>query len=360
MSPRQPRTTYYKFLGLLFIGMLLRFSALAQDPNFTQFYSQPVQYNPAFTGINNGLRFGAIFRNQWSRIPGQFNTYSIALDAEALNLGGGLGFSASHDVEGEGLLSTTNFNALYAYRVVQKDWMIQAGFSAGAYTQRLDFSKLIFTDQLDDKYGLVRPTATGAVPTPVASKTFVDFTSGFVFRKNIRHKTQRRKILATVNAGYAAHHITRPDQSLMLLDARLPIRHSFQLNAAIPINGLNDPKHPALLIPALLFESQMFFKELVMGVNAVKEPLFGGVFYRSRVFKGLPNTYDVDALAANLGFETQVNKNVVMRFCYSYDITVNNLRGFSPGTHEIGILLWNKNLYKKGRNAKKSLTCYSF
>ena len=259
MSPRQPRTTYLRYLGLLIIGMLLRFSAMAQDPNFTQFYSQPVQYNPAFTGINNGLRFGAIFRNQWSRIPGQFNTYSVALDAEALNLGGGLGFSASRDIEGEGLLSTTNFNALYAYRVVQKDWMIQAGFSAGAYSQRLDFSKLIFTDQLDDKYGLIRPTSTGAVPTPSSSKTFVDFSSGIVIRKNLHRKTQRHRTIGTLNVGYAAHHITRPDQSLLLLDSRLPIRHSLQINAAIPIKGLNDPKHPALLIPALLFESQMYF-----------------------------------------------------------------------------------------------------
>ncbi len=350
----------YSVLAITFL-LLFANRAQAQDPNFSQFYNQPVQNNPAFAGLNNGLRFSALYRNLWSRIPGKFNTFTCAVDAEALNYGGGLGLLASSDVEGEGLLTTKSIGGQYAYRFIYKDFLVQAGFQTSVYTQRLDFSKLVFTDQLDERYGLVKSISSGAVPLPADSKTFIDFTSGFVVRKNIHPKHNQRKNLATINAGYAAHHITRPDQSLMNLDGRLPIKHSFQFNVVIPANTANDAKNPGLIVPAALFEYQQLFREFVIGLNCVKDPLFGGVFYRSRVFKGLPNSTDVDAVTANIGFEVPFNKTSVMRICYSYDVTINNLRGFSPGTHEIGVLIWFKDIYKhKHKNNKKAMPCYGF
>jgi type IX secretion system PorP/SprF family membrane protein len=357
-------TNNLKFLAPLFIMiavLLLNANVYAQDPNFSQFYNQPVQNNPAFAGLNNGLRFSALYRNLWARIPGKFNTFACAMDVEALNYGGGLGLLASSDVEGEGMLTTKSIGGQYAYRFVYKDYLVQAGFQTSVYTQRLDYSQLIFTDQLDPRYGLVHPQSSGAVPLPANSKTFIDFTSGFVVRKNIHPKNNHRRNLATINLGYAAHHITRPDQSLLNLDARLPIKHSFQFNAVIPVNTANDAKNPGLIIPAALLEFQNEFREFVVGLNCMKAPLFGGVFYRSRVFRGLPNTADIDAVTANIGLEVPFNKNTIMRICYSYDVTVNNLRGFSPGTHEIGVLLWFKEIYKhKNRNSKKAMPCYGF
>jgi type IX secretion system PorP/SprF family membrane protein len=347
----------FLFLAALLVGN----KVYAQDPNFSQFYNQPIQNNPAFAGLNNGLRFSALYRNLWSRIPGKFNTFACAVDAEALNFGGGLGLLAASDVEGEGLLTTKSIGGQYAYRIVYKDFLVQAAFQTSVYTQRLDYSKLIFSDQLDERYGLVHDFSTGAVPLPSDSKTFVDFTTGFVVRKNIHPKNNFRKNLATINVGYAAHHITRPDQSLMNLDGRLPIKHSFQFNVVIPANTSKDAKNPGLIVPAGLLEIQGYFREFMVGLNCVKAPLFGGVFYRSRVFKGLPNSVDVDAITANIGMEVPVSKKTILRICYSYDVTINNLRGFAPGTHEIGVLFWFKDLYKhKAKNDKKAMPCYGF
>ncbi|MBP9083838.1 MAG: type IX secretion system membrane protein PorP/SprF, partial [Bacteroidia bacterium] len=52
----------------------------AQDPTFSQFNFNPLYFNPAFTGIDPGLRINSTYRSLWSSIPSSFRTYSIAAD----------------------------------------------------------------------------------------------------------------------------------------------------------------------------------------------------------------------------------------------------------------------------------------
>ena len=52
----------------------------AQDPIFTQFYSNPVYLNPAFAGSNKCPRSDSNFRNQWPGFSGDFITTSLTYD----------------------------------------------------------------------------------------------------------------------------------------------------------------------------------------------------------------------------------------------------------------------------------------
>jgi type IX secretion system PorP/SprF family membrane protein len=339
------------------LNVFVFYSANAQDPHFSQFYNQPVQNNPAFAGLGDGLRLGGIYRNLWQKIPGKFNTLCFAADIEALNYGGGLGIVAASDVEGEGYLSTNYIGGIYSYRfaIVPKHFIVQVGFQTTYVTQKIDFSKLVFSDQLDNELGKIYNTSAGALPPIAPAKSFVDFTVGAVTRFN---KVRRRKILHTHTIGFAVHHLTNPDQSLLYLNARLPLKFSFQYNSVFPFNN-PDSKNPGLLVPALLFEWQKDFRETVLGLNLVKAPLFGGVFFRNRSLPGVDN--NVDAVIANIGVEMKPSNRFVLRFTYSYDVTINNLRGYSPGSHEIGLHAILKDIYfKKGNNDKKKIDCYSF
>ena len=57
---------YLKIWGTLFaIVLLSEIKIFAQDPIFTQFYSNPVYLNPAFTGSNKCPRIVSNYRNQW-------------------------------------------------------------------------------------------------------------------------------------------------------------------------------------------------------------------------------------------------------------------------------------------------------
>ncbi|MEZ7930391.1 MAG: type IX secretion system membrane protein PorP/SprF, partial [Flavobacteriales bacterium] len=90
------------------IGIILSTSALAQDPEFSQFYSNPLYLNPAFAGSNNCPRVALNYRNQWPAISGSFVTQSVSYDQRlGYNKGAGIGLLVTNDVAAK-TLSTLN------------------------------------------------------------------------------------------------------------------------------------------------------------------------------------------------------------------------------------------------------------
>ena len=58
----------------------------AQDPIFSQFYSTPMQINPALTGLFKGdLRFIGNYRSQWNKVPVNYMTFSGGVDQKFIN-----------------------------------------------------------------------------------------------------------------------------------------------------------------------------------------------------------------------------------------------------------------------------------
>jgi hypothetical protein len=60
----------------------------AQDPHFTQQYSQASFYNPALTGITYQPMVGLSYRDQWS---GRYTTATLNAEAVAKSVRGSLG-----------------------------------------------------------------------------------------------------------------------------------------------------------------------------------------------------------------------------------------------------------------------------
>ena len=67
------RTVRRAALGLA-ICLLGTLSAWAQDPQFTQFYANPLYLNPAFAGTVRCPRAVLNYRNQWPALTGTFVT----------------------------------------------------------------------------------------------------------------------------------------------------------------------------------------------------------------------------------------------------------------------------------------------
>ena len=57
------------FLMVVFAAAYLQLKA--QDPSFSQFYNNPIYYNPGYIGLNAGLRTRFNYRDQWTRHDGQ-------------------------------------------------------------------------------------------------------------------------------------------------------------------------------------------------------------------------------------------------------------------------------------------------
>ncbi|MCB0820836.1 MAG: PorP/SprF family type IX secretion system membrane protein, partial [Bacteroidetes bacterium] len=189
------------FLSVLLLSAILP-QLKAQDPQFTQFYANPLYLNPAFAGSVRCPRFVLNYRNQWPAIPGNFVTYSASYDQHFDGINGGLGVLVNNDVAGEGTLNTLNASLIYSYQLeVSRNFSIKAGFQATFAQRTLDWTKLTFGDQIDTRYGFIYNTQEVFGPK---SKIFPDFSAGVLgYSENFYF-------------GFAAHHLTQPDQSFLV------------------------------------------------------------------------------------------------------------------------------------------------
>ncbi len=308
----------------------------AQDPQFTQFYANPLYLNPAFAGSARCSRFILNYRNQWPAIPGNFVTYSASWDQHFDAISGGVGFLATNDVAGDGTLITTNFSGLYSYHLpVNRYFSLKAGFQATFGSRRLDRSKLTFPDQIDARYGFIYETqqwsAFGAQPPQILARNFVDFSAGVLGYSD------------RFFFGVAAHHLTRPDQSFLPgATSVLPMKLTGHLGAVIPLGRKSRYSEPARLSPNILYQRQQDFQQLNVGMYFQKAPFVAGLWYRNR-----------DAAIALVGIQQGLFK-----LGYSYDITISPLTQATAGAHEISFAMQLECKPKKKRF--RTINCPSF
>ena len=68
---------FYRWPLLSAIIGLASTSLVAQDPLFTQYFSIPITVNPAFSGVNEGVRINTQFRTNWVNWPSPYKTAQI-------------------------------------------------------------------------------------------------------------------------------------------------------------------------------------------------------------------------------------------------------------------------------------------
>ena len=285
------------FKNLILLGLLyVSFQSTAQDPTFTQFYSNPVYLNPALAGSSGCPRIALNYRNQWPQLTGNYITYAAAYDTYAKNLSGGVGIMAMHDQQGQGTIQTSMIAGTYSYYLkVNRKFRIMFGGQAAYFQKYLDWSKLTFGDMIDPRRGFIYQT--GDVPRGDGSHGFFDVSAGMVgFTKNFYF-------------GVAAHHLNRPDESMILGDSRLPIRVTGHMGANIKLGQRGRYSSTTFLSPNIIYQYQNGFQELNIGAYLKYESFTIGAWYRNR-----------DAFIISLGISTDK-----FRIGYSYDLTVSKL-----------------------------------
>ena len=287
-------------LGLFYVS----FHSMAQDPTFTQFYSNPVYLNPALAGSSGCPRSALNYRNQWPQLTGNYITYAAAYDTYAKNLSGGVGIMAMHDQQGQGTIQTSMIAGTYSYYLkVNRKFRIMFGGQAAYFQKYLDWSKLTFGDMIDPRRGFIYQT--GDVPRGDGSHGFFDVSAGMVgFTKNFYF-------------GVAAHHLNRPDESMILGDSRLPIRVTGHMGANIKLGQRGRYSSSTTLMPNVIYQYQNGFQQFNIGAYLKYEAFTIGAWYRNR-----------DAFIVSLGITTEK-----FRIGYSYDLTVSQLGGVTGGSH---------------------------
>jgi len=303
---------------VLFAFILLMTSALqlkGQDPEFSQFYANPLYLNPAFAGTSALPRIVTNYRNQWPNQGNTYVTYNLTYDKFVNSMRGGIGFKLMYDRELNGVVNSINSSFLYSYHIKMDDRLFfTMALEAGFIYKQFNISGLIFPGMIDQGTGAI--TGTYPLPFEDGTKIFPDFSFGIAGQRD------------DVYFGLSLHHLTQPDQSIIAGDqvGRLPLKLTVHIGAKGHEFHRGLYSRGFTLSPNLVFRQQGSFKQINAGIYMKEDWLTFGLWYRNNL------SIRPDALIAMIGIQKER-----FQFGYSFDFSLSNVSAYSYGSHEISM-----------------------
>lgn len=371
MKSINKRKAMLKFFRVVLLSMLafVANQLKAQDATFSQFFNNPIYYNPALAGSNLGLRTRLNYRSQWNGMENSYDNYSFCMDVAERNLpgAGGLGLIVVSDFEGLGNIRSTSITTDYAVRVrLGKKFISQFGLSAAYVHRTIDWNNFVFSDQLHPAYGITG--SSGFQPPDYNSIWHPDFGSG-VSLKYIDYSSNFEELIIGLHASVL--HLLQPDISFTGNGIRQPRKLVIMGDGIFELSRYQKHYFPIDKFNInFIVENQGIHNNFAVGINACKNILYAGCWFRSQrlVFK---NVKDLILMA---GVNFRVSDESSMKFMYSYDYTLSNFRRSFGATHEVSLILefeefsifrkkgfWGTNRALSGTDdARSSLECSSF
>lgn len=298
-----------KLYALLLLAIFCCVNASAQDHMYSQFFNSPNYLNPALNGQFEGdLRMNLIYRNQYSSIAGGGLSYLTAsIDYNVPRFGGGFGLIFTRGSEGTAYLTKNNIAGIYSYSVGNDDFVLSFGLQAGVTNRSVDYTKLIFSDQIDPRLGYIPGSVSGADAALFNNKFYFDSGAGI------------NLTAGKFNIGAAMQHINRPDESFTGVPSKLPMRGtvhaSYRYNLTQDDNLDEDQK--SYVIPSVVFYKQSQAQSVSVGFQYKRRSINAGLWYRSGGFGNGPSSIVVSFI-----FDLFINREggEKMRLGVSHDV----------------------------------------
>lgn len=308
----------------------------SQDMNYSQYFSTPIYYNPAFTGVNQGVRARFLYRNQWPSLPVSYKSYYFSADLGDRNLpgSGGIGIQINQDTPGAGLINNFGAALTIGVRIPINSYLItQFGIKAGIMQRRVNWDDLVYADQLDPKYGNIYQSYF--VP-PDASKVVVpDFGIGGL----VQFINEGGSISG--NIGLGVDHLFKPDVSFLSTGSSPYPRKwvgqfdmiftSGQGSSSMMASSFDEPLKVML---GGMYQNQADLNSLQVGLNLLKFNIYVGAWYKSTL-TGVVNS----SMALVAGYKFNFYDDMNLKFMYSYDIQISGALQGTGGAHEISLIL---------------------
>ncbi len=211
----------------------------AQDLHFSQFYLHPLHLSPAQTGDFKGFaRASAIYRQQWSNVPVNYQTFGAAFDRKLLesplfDLSGGL--LVQRDRAGDGGLSWTQVAlSAAAGHALGEAQRLSVGVSVALVQRGFDPANLQFKNQWNgEAFDASRPTRESL---ETSSGLAPDLAAGLAWR--FQKPDEPRTEFALAAGG---HHLNGPNVTLSPTDDfKLPLRLSASFSGHYQMQGAFD------------------------------------------------------------------------------------------------------------------------
>lgn len=345
-------TFYFIKICILFYTLVLLFvlSAKGQDHLYSQFFNSPVYLNPALNGQFEGdFRMNLIYRNQYTS-SGNNSTYETAsVDYNIPQFGGGIGLLYTRSSEGNAFLTTNNFAGIYSYSVGSDRYVLSFGLQAGLSNQSIDYSKLVFDDQIDSRYGIIPGSVSAAGAIPFNSHYYFDAGAGI------------NLVVGDFMIGGAAQHLNQPNTSLTGTPSKIPIRATSYLSYRIDLNYDDniDDDQKSYLIPSAVYYKQAGAQSASLGMEYKRKSVAAGLWYRTGGSDG------PSAVVVSLVFDIFVNRDTGEKFKLgvSHDVPVTGLNySNTSGTSEGSINYQTINPYRDAdyHRFEGARRCYDF
>src|SRR5512138_218148 len=305
-----------KLKKILYVVVLISIQTEAQDPSFSQFFSSPLNINPALTAnINADWRAIANFRDQWIGPASPYVTGTLSYDRKLfqkkipnVEYNGnifGVGGMLMYDRAMAGVVNSTYASANIAYRVKlnngETKHMFGAGFGAIYGHRRIAFDRIDFEEQFTG-YGFNTNLPTGETSLS-QMKPYFSVSTGLIYSITSQN--------SNLDLGVAAFHVNKPKQTFLQDEnQQLPIRKVAHAN----------------------FET-FLSEDVVLSINAIYKSQETSKYYSFGGALGyyLPNNSDF-MLNAGLWYWS---KNAFIpyigiayqdyQFGFTYDVTANKL-----------------------------------
>jgi len=328
---------YILILTVLFIAN----SGFGQDPQYSQFYANPMYLNPAFAGTSEQHRIVGNFRDQWPSIPGSFVSFSLSYDVNISEASSGLGFYINRDQAGSGSLSTTTMGGMYAYEIkIDNKFAIRPALGVAYGVRQVDITKLRFGDQL--LTGNDISLQSNLINDRVG---YMDLSTGLVLYSN------------KFWIGYSMFHLNKPNNSLLGQTNIISPLHSVHVGYRLPIGRTVKREIVRSLTIAANYKKQGAWDQMDIGMYYFIKPFVMGVWYRGipiiKGYKKGDKNSDAIVVLAGVHFNN-------FKFAYSYDITISEIWGNTGGAHELSVIYEYQNPHKKRRRRRVKLACPKF
>jgi type IX secretion system PorP/SprF family membrane protein len=317
----------------------------AQDHLYSQFYNSPIYLNPALTGQFDGsFRMNLIYRSQWTNIPAPLNYYTFSADLNIPNYSSGVGLIATKSAEGLAYLNKVNIAGLYSYKVEFENGILYFGLQAGVTNRSVDYSKLVFFDQLN---------AQGIIPDGPTSASYPQFNNKFFFDSGAGINL----VVGDFMIGTSGQHLNQPNETLTGTTAILPIRWNSYASWKFSTNS-NFGDSPSV-IPSVVYVTQAGVSSFSAGLQYKNRNVNIGLWYRG---DGQQN----DAVVLSLIFDLfSKSNNDKYRVGISHDVTTSKIQYSKTAGSTEGALSYETTFQGYGEDTpanNKSIgkRCYDF
>ena len=200
--------------------------------------------------------------------------YNFSMDVAERHMpgAGGLGIIFNTNKEGQGLIKQNMIGGLASTRIqINRNMISQFGVMASYVQKQIDNKDFIYSDQLDDRHGLLYPHSSfGGFSSK--SVTYPDLSIGGAMNYQSEY--------LSLTYGGAIHHLLKPNESFYSLEMRLP--RKYILHADAIIFQISNPEKGFRFNPGILYENQAGFHTFTIGTNVSKSVLYGGAWYRNK------------------------------------------------------------------------------